>query len=66
MIAYVEGAKRPFAPTMHSFGKSLKLIKHVHTSVQASRWPLLTYVVTRVNMRNVYCYKLSEYAQSLQ
>ena len=43
-----------------------KKMKHVHASVQACGWPFLTSVVTRVNMRNVFYYKLSEYAHSLQ
>ena len=54
-------------------GTSLKLllclfkkIKHVHASVQAHGWPFLKSAVTRINMRNAFYYKLSEYAHSLQ
>jgi hypothetical protein len=43
-----------------------KQIIHIHASVQAHGWPFLTFVVTRVNMRNVFCCKLSEYAHIRQ
>jgi hypothetical protein len=35
----------------------------VHAFVQACGGPFLTFVVTVVNMRNVFCNELSEYAQ---
>jgi hypothetical protein len=40
-------------------------VRHVKASQQASERPFLTSVITRVSMRNVLYYRLSEYAQSI-
>jgi hypothetical protein len=62
MIANIQGVKSCFAHIMHSSGTSLilfKQLKHVCAAVPALGWPFLTFVVTRVNMRDVFYYKLS-------
>ena len=74
MIAYTEGARSRFTPALHLSRTSFRLtcyisfqkITYVPASVQACGWPFLTFVVTKVNVRNVFYYKRSEYAHSPQ
>lgn len=71
MIAYVECATNHFAPILHLSGTFV--ILNCYMSFQNDQacacictnvWgPFLTFVVTVVNMRNVFYYELSEYAQ---
>ena len=72
MIAYVEGARCHFKPILHLSGTSVILNCYMFfqnnqacTCICTSMWGgcFLTFVVTVVNMRNVFYYELSEYAQ---
>ena len=73
-VAYIERRCQKLFCTYTAFIRNIpqnellhvffKQIKHVHASVQACGWPFQTFVVTRVNMRYVFYYNLSEYANS--
>jgi hypothetical protein len=70
MVAYVAGARSHFAPILHLSGTSIRL--NCYMSIQkdpagicicTSMWGAISnIIVTGVNVRNVFYYKVCEYA----